>query len=73
LDHESPDFRFVASESLKSITGLPSLYLAHANERQRRAAVAKWRRQLSEEKIVHRPATETERLLAEQLAAPAPR
>jgi hypothetical protein len=55
LDHPSFDFRIVASELLKSITGLPSLYRPHASARepQRRTATNRWRKHLQDGEIVY--------------------
>lgn len=55
LDHAETDFRLIASECLKQITGANSLYRAFASERnpQRRAAINRWRKMLEEGKIVY--------------------
>ncbi len=72
LDHPSSDFRIVASEMLKSITGLPSLYRAHASERdpQRRTATVRWRRHLDNGEIVFREPPEIVQLLTNRTGNP---
>jgi hypothetical protein len=67
LDHPSLDFRIVASELLKTITGQPSLYRANAGDRdpQRRAAVSRWRKMLDSGEIVYRQPPEIVQLLNE--------
>jgi hypothetical protein len=70
LDHPSYDFRIVASEQLKSITGQASLYRANANERdpQRRAAVTRWQKALESGEITYAQPAEIEQLLDEAAA-----
>ncbi len=72
LDHPSIDFRIVASEELKSITGQPSLYRANASERdpQRHAAISRWRKMLDNGEIVYQRPPELVELLNE--VAPEP-
>jgi hypothetical protein len=67
LDNPSYDFRIVASEQLKSITGQASLYRANANERdpQRRAAVTRWQKLLDGGEIKYAQPPEIEQLLDE--------
>ena len=67
LEHPSFDFRIVASELLKSITGQPSLYRANAGDRdpQRRAAVSRWRKMLDNGEIVYQRPPELVELLNE--------
>lgn len=71
LDHPLTEFRFAANETLRAITGLPSLYQAHANERQRRPAVAKWRTHLQQNKIAYVEPPELVRFLNTEVAPPA--
>ncbi len=70
LDHPLTEFRFAANETLRAITGLPSLYQAHANERQRRPAVAKWRTHLQQNKIAYVEPPELVRFLNTEVAPP---
>ena len=70
LDHPLTEFRFAANETLRAITGLPSLYQAHANERQRRPAVAKWRTHLQQNKIAYVEPPELVRFLNTEVASP---
>ncbi len=70
LDHPSSDFRIAAIETLKSITGTPSLYLPHFTEAQRRSAVFKWREKLGQSQIRYAELPEIVRLLENEPVAP---
>ncbi|MDG2381815.1 MAG: hypothetical protein P8N76_09080 [Pirellulaceae bacterium] len=54
LDHPSSDFRIVAHENLKAITGIPSLYMPHYAEKPRKTHVFKWKDKLNKGQIVYR-------------------
>ena len=74
LEHPSFDFRVAASETLKTITGLPSLYRAHATDRdpQRRTAIVRWRRHLNNGEIVYAERPKIVDLLTTENPPPAP-
>lgn len=63
LNHPSNSVRFIANQTLRTISGLPTLYQAHGNERSRRTAVAKWRTHLQQGKISYATAPELVQLL----------
>ena len=54
LDHPSSDFRIVAHENLKAITGTPSLYMPHYGDKLRKPHVFKWKEKLNKGQIVYR-------------------
>ncbi|MCP4194519.1 MAG: hypothetical protein GY768_28260 [Planctomycetaceae bacterium] len=54
LDHPSSDFRIVAHENLKAITGIPSLYMPHYADKLRKPHVFKWKDKLNKGQIVYR-------------------
>lgn len=51
LSHESLDFRVLAIENLRRITGRTLFYNAHVSEARRRAAVQKWKEKLDKDEI----------------------
>lgn len=72
LNHPSTSVRFIANQTLRAVSGLPTLYQAHGNERSRRTAVAKWRTHLQQGKIAYVTAPELVQLLNEAKPAATP-
>ena len=70
LDHPSSDFRVVAHENLKSITGRTSLYMPHYVTKTRKRHIFKWKDQLSKGEIVYREPPELSRLLDDSETSP---
>ena len=70
LDHPSSDFRVVAHENLKSITGRTSLYMPHYVTKTRKRHIFKWKDQLSKGEIVYREPPELSRLLDNSETSP---
>ena len=70
LDHPSSDFRIVAHENLKSITGRTSLYMPHYVTKTRKRHIFKWKDQLNKGEIVYREPPELSRLLDDLETSP---
>lgn len=70
LDHPSSDFRVVAHENLKSITGRTSLYMPHYVTKTRKRHIFKWKDQLNKGEIVYRELSELSRLLDDPETSP---
>lgn len=63
LDHPSSDFRVVAHENLKAITGKPSLYMPHYAEKPRKPHIFRWKDKLNKGEIVYHEPPEISTLL----------